>query len=559
IALRTILVVLIFTGVAVTLRSFTSSTGWLAVCWFLAAIGAYERMSLRPELFSYALMMWLLAILLRGIRSKRHIAIGVALQFLWVNLHSYFLVGLMMTGAFLLGSLWDAWRRPDAESRGRAKRLGVMLLLQAAVCLANPWGVHGAIFPIETLAYLKQLKAMGGGPGDAGGSAWSLISEFHSPLSYLGERINSRTIDAYLLLLAISATGLVVALFRGRLASAIILVLLAVMSLQMRRNIAQFALAGVPLAVGAMAPVGPMRDRLRIIQVLKGVLAICAAWWGFQIVTGQFYFRERRITRQFGTGLSERTFPREAVEWLANQPDLQPNLFVDYFSSSNTLPWLPPRFKLFVDTNTFACPEPVLREAFDVGLGKLDHNAVFDRSRVNIVLLHCGPDTQTLVMRMVADYTNWALVHFDRQAVIFVRRIPEHVAVIRANPTNADHLDAAKWIASYDEPACTKALSLGSAAAVPISLGWYGPAATLAREAVRLAADYHDGWYFLAICEAHLGNDARHAGKMSEARGHYQAALDAAERVIALAPDYNAAQIRQLRDDMTQYLAAMPR
>ncbi|HUN82164.1 MAG TPA: hypothetical protein VMV81_11725, partial [Phycisphaerae bacterium] len=47
IALRTILVVLIFTGVAVTLRSFTSSTGWLAVCWFLAAIGAYERMSLR--------------------------------------------------------------------------------------------------------------------------------------------------------------------------------------------------------------------------------------------------------------------------------------------------------------------------------------------------------------------------------------------------------------------------------------------------------------------------------------------------------------------------------
>src|SRR5262249_27428881 len=155
--------------------------------------------------------------------------------------------------------------------------------------------------------------------------------------------------------------------------------------------------------------------------------------------------------------------------------------------------------KLFVDTNTFACPEPVLGTAFDVGLGRVDHNLVFDRSRVNVVLLHCGPDTQTLVRRLVADYTNWALVHFDRQAVICVRGIPEHVALIRANPTSAEQLDATGWFASYDEPAATKALSLGATAAVPISLGWYGPASVLVRDAVTLAPDYYDGWYFLAI------------------------------------------------------------
>lgn len=558
IAVRTILVVLIFAGIAVVLRVFTRSLTWLAVCWLLAALGAYERMSLRPELFSYALMMLLLAILARGVRSKRSVAIGVVLQVLWVNLHSYFLVGLMMTGAFLLGALWEAWRRPTAESRATAKRLALMLALQSAACLANPWGYRGAIFPIETLAYLKQLKAMGGGLGDSGGSAWSLISEFHSPLSYLGEPINERTIHVYLIVLVLGAIGLVMSLVRGRFGPAVILALLAIMSLQMRRNIAQFALASIPLALGLVATTkAGSLSKLR--SPLAVVAAVLSLWWTGQILTGSFYFSERRITRQFGTGLSERTFPREAVEWLGAQNDLQPNLFVDYFSSSNTLLWLPARFKLFVDTNTFAVPEPVLREAFDLGLGKVDHNAVFDRSGVNAVLLHCGPDTQALVMRLVADYTNWALVHFDRQAVIFVRRIPQHVALIRANPTSPDQLNAAKWIATFDEPACTKALSLGSAAAVPISLGWYGPAAALVREAVQLVPNYYDGWYFLAICEAHLGHTARHAQRMTEARGHYQAALEAAERVIALAPDYNAAQVRQIRDDMTQNLAAMSR
>jgi hypothetical protein len=354
--------------------------------------------------------------------------------------------------------------------------------------------------------------------------------------------------------------GAILCLIRVQIGAAIVLLILAIMSLQMRRNIAQFALAGAPLAIGVIASIRLFAvSGLKALQILACAVSLLAGWWTVQIGTGRFYFTERRITRQFGTGLSDRTFPREAAEWVASHADLQPNLFVDYFSSSNTLLWLPPRFKLFVDTNTFACPEPVLGTAFDVGLGKVDHSTVFDRNGVNVVLLHCGPDTQTLVRRLAADYTNWVLVHFDRQAVIFVRRIPEHVALIRANSISPDQLSTYRWINSYGDPPYTKALSLGSATAVPLSLGWYAPAAALARETVRLAPEYYDGWYFLAICEAHLGNTARHAQRMTEARAHYQASLDAANKVIALAPEYNAAQITQLRDDMAQYLAVMAR
>jgi len=413
------------------------------------------------------------------------------------------------------------------------------------------------LFPVQTVSYLSRENVMGAGPDQPATNAWSLISEFHSPFRYIGEPISGRSIDAYWVLLAVALAGLSCLLFQARYGPAILMLILAAMSFQMRRNIAQFALAGVPMAVGALAAAaskatqssrGARWARMFLIATTTGV----ALWWTLGIVNGRFYYQERRITRQFGAGLSQRTFAESAVRWLADQPELQPELFVDYFASSNTLLWLPPRFELFVDTNTFAYKEQTLAAAFDVGLGRLDHNTLFDRFMINVVLLHCGPDTQPLVRRLVSDYTNWALVYFDRQAVIFVRRIPDHVPVIRGSQPTATDLDARKWIDAYDEPAHTKALSLCTAANVPVSLGWYAPAAELLEEAVRLAPDYYDAWCILGVCHANLGNAAARAGHLPAARTEYSAALDCAKRALSVQPTFAPAQ--SLKHDMEQIL-----
>ncbi|QDV91856.1 hypothetical protein RAS2_29630 [Phycisphaerae bacterium RAS2] len=553
IALRTVLLAVLFAGVTAIARTLTKS--WHAVAWaaLLAALGAYERFSMRPELFSHALLVTLVAVLVRG-GSSRRLLIGLgAMQVLWVNLHSYFLVGPLVTAAMLAGAALRRWRRPAESSR--AKFFATLLAVQLAACMVNPWHVRGALFPISTLRYLSQHDVMAAGPQEARASAWSEISEFHSPFKYIGQPINSRTINAYLLLLALAAVGVVLLVRRGRLGEAFVLILLAAMSIQMRRNIAPFALIAAPVAVTSLHAslsqrLHAMRHAARTLSVVAALLGV--GYWATSIVSGRFYYTERRITREFGGGYSDVTFPRDAVKWLADHPGLQPNLFVDYFSSSNTLLWLPERFKLFVDTNTFAYPEPVLRAAFDVGLGKLDHKTFLDEHGINVVLLHAGPDTQPLIRKLAMDVNNWSPVYFDPYAVIYLRRIPEHEALIQANQPREDLLNPADWIARAQGGEYHRALTLGTMLNVPMTIGWWSAGLTLADEAIRLAPDYHEAWYHKAVAEGNLAKAAARRNDWMEMRRRVQRAVDSAETVLKFVPDHRGAVM--MRDDLRRTL-----
>jgi len=578
--LRTLLIASAFVCAAILVRDRGMGRLGMAVAWLLMATAAYERFSERPELFSYAIMAAILLMLVRGLRSWKSVLIIGLLQIVWVNLHSYFLVGLMLTGAALagelVGRLWSRGQglvrspehgsgpapslehsslplRSDVPGKRRLVRLlAAALVVQIAACFVNPWHYHGAIFPIRTLRYLKERKIIGGEHGQyESGRAWSAISEFHSPFSFVGEKVNARTIRAYFVVLALAGLGAAAAAATGRLGECLVILVMALMSTQMRRNIAQFAVIAVPPALSALWAVmlrAGISDR-RAGRWRAGTaiaVTLLAGWWSYGVVSGGFYYSERRINREFGMGFSERIFPRAATEWLAEQADLQPNLFVDDFASSNTLFWLPDRFKLFVDTNTFAYDEATLALAFDVGLGRIDHASFFDKHGVNVVLLRCSAETQMLVRRLQADGQRWALVYFDRSAVVFARRIAPHHRLIAANEKRPEALDAGAWLAAFDEPAAYKALSLGTAANVPMALGWDDPARRLLEEAVRLAPDYDEAWYNLGVCNGNVGNTAARAGRYPEARQAWQEALRCFEQTLALAPD-NAAAAEYLR------------
>jgi len=552
-ALRLVLIAIAFACVAVVVRTYVR--GWLAVAavWMLAAVAAYERFSMRPELFSYALMSLQLLVLTRGVKSWRSILTLALLQVLWVNMHSYFVVGLLLTAAWLAAAVGRVLFKGRANAATgdhavrRAKLMAVCLLAQFCACLVNPWFVRGATFPFATLRFLQSHRAMGGAAGDASDSAWSEISEFQSPLSFSGQIINHRTIQAYYVLLGAAGFGVLALLIRGRIAEALVIVFLILMSLKMRRNIAQFALIGAPLAVGGLAVFVPwtrLRPPLRrtlSIGAAVGLVAL-AGWWTAAVADGRFYYAERRVSREFGTGYSDRTFPRRAVQWLAEHEDLKPNLFVDYFTSSNTLQWLPRRFKLFVDTNTFAYEDATLATAFKLGLGEIDHGQFFDAHKINVVLLHCGPDTQVLIRHMIADQGDWALVYLDQYDLVFVRRIMAHVPVIQACVVGPESLDAERWVKEMTGPALVRALSLGTVVNVPMSLGWWRPAIVLLKEAVRLAPGYYELWHYLGVCHGNLGNAAARSRDYDLADQEWALSVDCFEKVLSLAPDHRASR-----------------
>jgi len=576
IALRVLLIAFIFGTMAWIVRRATGRWRPVAWAWLVAGWAAYERFTMRPELLSYAIMLAMLAVLAvlhRGSLSRRGIAALAVLQLVWVNVHSYFLVGLMLTGAYVAA----AWARAllqgegagAAEVRRLARLLSAALAIQILVCFINPWGHRGALFPFTALQSLESGGILGSTPEQAAiDNPWSLISEFHSPWSHVGMRAASRTLSGYLVLILLAAGAAIVAVRRGRWAELLFLAILFAMSWQMRRNIAQFALAGAPISVCLICTASASRGAIilgirRSLSVAACIVVIaCGLFWTAGIVDGRFYFAERRLTREFGAGFSNRAFANDAAAWLASQSDVEEGLFVNYNASSNVLPALEGRFKLLVDTNTFAYQEETLSAAQRLGQGSTKYTETLDILGLSSVFIHCGADADGLAWQLAGDYTEWALVYFDRQAVIFVRRIPRHVPLIAANRVDAGRLDPQAWIASMPGGGIQRAIELASAADVPLVLGWADKAAPLLQEAVRLAPDYDEAWVNLGKCFGIRANRARVEGRTADqAAADLQEAIRCFERARSINPQLAeaAANLQKARQSLESLFAPAAR
>ena len=107
---------------------------------------SYTRLTLRPELFGYVVLV-AQACLLAGVWRRGRFCAPlswaavsglIGLQLLFVNLHSYFLLGLALTGATLVGALGER----DASRSGRRAHLLRLVIAgagQGLACFVNPW------------------------------------------------------------------------------------------------------------------------------------------------------------------------------------------------------------------------------------------------------------------------------------------------------------------------------------------------------------------------------------------------------------------------------------
>ncbi len=70
---------------------------------------------------------------------------------LWANLHSGFLTGVILTALFLLGEGLAAWGTTEAFARRRWRELALALGLASLVAAVNPYGIDTVLFPLGTL------------------------------------------------------------------------------------------------------------------------------------------------------------------------------------------------------------------------------------------------------------------------------------------------------------------------------------------------------------------------------------------------------------------------
>ncbi len=483
-ACQVALVAGLFTLVVTTMRRARLGWEWTAVGAALAMMGAYARFNLRPELFGYVVLAGQWCILVRGDIGWRGVAGLVALQVLAANLHSYFLLGPALAGAWLADALlrwgWHRIRRRPAPG-GLVRRLKIFAAAAGGMLLAtvfNPGTVRGALMPVETLIYVFREGISGRVPGAPGPAhPWAFITELISPLCW--EFFRTAAGMTYAVALALSATAAVAALLRRQWGWALALVGIAATSLGMQRNAAPACLILIPLALVVLGDGwrawtarrgGGPHSLGRVVARAAGVVGWAgAAGLVVLVATQGLYFRERRPWR-FGVGVSPLALPVGPAEWI-NRYRPPGRIFCDTDTSSNLLYLTHQRYEVPVLTNTWSHPPYVMQWVLQIVAGLRDFAPIADSYGINTVVLRssltCAP-----LMKALDRSADWTLVQLHPRWVVFVRTSGPTAELARRDHMDSGTVDPDRLIRQALRSDPVKAYALHCAAQVPYRLAW---------------------------------------------------------------------------------------
>lgn len=426
----------------------------LTVVLCLAAlVVSFERLTLRPELISLLLAAAYLFMLERGRVQgwdRSHWTL-IALQILWVNLHVYFVVGIVLVLAYLVGGLLQragrGFLREIAPGEPTPRWLWWLVLVLVAVALVNPRGARGAIYPFVILRDFA---------GD-----WAILlkigGEFRGPLEGSADTLH---IQLFKLMAASGLASAVVVHRRLSLAQVLVFLALLAHALSMRRNLPFFALAAAPLLGRNLTIVGEnmgqwltqnLGERLPAIRA-TAVVVLCVAmlllsWW---VLTDGFYLLER-VPHRCGFGFSDLTYPARAVDFILHvQPEGQVFNSIDvggYFLWRTYPAKLP-----FITGDLAGYDLDFLLKYPQIAKGREDFNAVADEYGIGYTLLdHTQPHADPLI-KSLYDHPQWTLVWLDGKSIVFFRETLGNRIIIEENQLDLSSVAWREEVLASSEP-----------------------------------------------------------------------------------------------------------
>lgn len=118
----------------------------------VGALAGSTAWGARPQLLNVLFFGLLLLGLLEYRAGRLHAWMLPPFIWLWANLHSAFLVGVIISGLFVAGEAFDAWRsREGSMPRPRLTALAAALGVGALLSVINPFGIQTLLFSLGTL------------------------------------------------------------------------------------------------------------------------------------------------------------------------------------------------------------------------------------------------------------------------------------------------------------------------------------------------------------------------------------------------------------------------
>ena len=509
--LSAVLVCVTFALGAVAMRRLGIRWVIVAAGSLVAAMASSTRLVGRPELLGYVALMAQFAILAGAYREGgpkrigRNAALGViALQALLVNLHSYFLLGLAMSGPLVihsaLGYIRAARRGHDdrADWARAARSSATLLTAQTVACFANPWTWRLAVLPFQTIWYLR-TRGISSGTGD---HPWAKIGELKSIFATAHHAMTLQQI-AMIALLILSVLAILSALMTRRFHLVLLVGGMLLAGVSVRRNHTVAALLLTPGALAALGAPGrwlmaQRSARARAALALAGCTTLLAfsTVQSVRVVTHDYYYESGENDR-FGIGVSRLVLPVGAAEFV-NEHLPDERLWCDFASSSYLYHFAGPRRSLPILSNGWAYPPELFAETIEFCWGQRQPTDLTSQYQAEAVVLDL--EESTMLFRQLLESNDWTLVHAEGIHVVLIHSRGRLAGLARRlmwNPL-AEPVDA--FIERVEATDPVPAAALLASAEILQTGGWPDRAIALSRRAISHRPDDPRAWTSLGTC-----------------------------------------------------------
>ncbi len=419
-------IVLLAAFVLLFLTALKKADFWLVALFSVPTILILgERTDLRPEIFSYlfiAIFLYLLIDLEKHPERKRIFWL-IPCQLLWVNLHIYFFIGLALVAGFLLERVIVNYKNLKGDQLIRKSIL--VLLLLAIVCLINPQGVKGALYPLNifgnyafnisenySLANFLKISA----PWEDSAVTIFRPAVFLLIFSFIfGFFLNRKSRPIFYFLASAGTVALAFSMVRG-LAFFGFIFLLA--------STANFNSVFALLKNKWQAP-GSLAGKLAQGSFIFVLIALLC----YLIGLGS----QGKILKYKKPGLGLTAWSENAGIFFKEQ-NLHGPIFNDYDIGSYLTYNLFPQEKVFIDNRPEAYPGSFFLSTYLPAIEREDQwQEILAEYRFNAIFFYHydkGPYVRNFIYKRLRDPV-WLLVYADPYAVILLKNSPENQATIK--------------------------------------------------------------------------------------------------------------------------------
>lgn len=410
----------------------------------------FQRIYVRPELFSFFFLSLFVSIL-SFYREKytKWVFLLIPLELLWVNMHIYFITGVIIVGMFVMDELWrerkniHGYFAKKERLNHHTRMLALCFSGVIVATLCNPNGLHGALYPFTVF------------------TNYGLNVGENFTIFYHQTRFNYPAIIFFEVAAITLILGLLLNYKKTTLLEWLISISFIILGASSLRNMPLFVFAAFPLFTSVVTIFyKTVRKKQKIIKHI-GTPFLC-------IVIVVLFFLNIGIISKSNADDSQVKKDQQAAVDFFEENQLTGPIFNNFESGDYLSYRLFPDEKVFIDARPEAYPVSFIQQVY-VPMHR--DNVIFKREdskyHFNTLFLTytASESFYSLIKNRISD-REWQLVYLNSEAVIFVKKDEKNKRVIEKFAITPDKL-------RVDDFTTNNIQALYRLAVIFNTFGWY--------------------------------------------------------------------------------------